>query len=79
MSVSHLYSLTDSDLTANANQVKDILLASLESEGKLKETAEKLSTDYIIVAVQPNWLGRFISKLAGKDADKVKYVVSKII
>lgn len=68
------------DFTRNLNLSKEELFRVLEREGKLAEgtTAESLSKQYAVVAVEPSWLGSIIAKLY-KEQDRLTFHVVKLV
>lgn len=65
-----MYSMTLENMTASANQVKDILLAKLEKD-KVIKSAEKVGQSYMFVVHKKGLLGTFIDKMIwGKDKEE---------
>lgn len=65
-----IYSLDVTDMTNNANLVKDVLLAVLEADGLLTKPSAEIASNYAVVVSKPGWLGKFFHKLQGNDSDK---------
>lgn len=67
-----MYSMTEADMTENANLVKEHLLEALERDGILKEGAAKeISGKYVVVQTKPSCLGRIWMALKGvKEEDR---------
>lgn len=59
------YELTAGGLMKTSNQVKEILLDSLERDGLLKESAEWIAQRYTIVVTEKGWLGKAFDALLG--------------
>jgi hypothetical protein len=74
------YTLMAEDFTRNMNTTKQIIFEALEREGKLKDgvTADLLSTEYAVIAVEPSWLGSVMARLwKDENRDKITFQVVK--
>ncbi len=74
----NMYSMTEADLTANANAVKEAVLRGLEREGLLKG-ADDLATKYAIVIHKKGFLGKLFDKLTGAGDDQLAVTFVKIV
>lgn len=75
------YSVDVTDLTKNANIVKEALLGILERDGLLTKPAAEIAGNYAIVVSKPGWFGKLWKKLKqdGDDANELRYDVVKHI
>lgn len=72
----------DEGAPINFNVVKEYFVDALAKEKFITpEQAENIKSQYAIVVVRKNWLGRIISKYIFKDStkDEYKIVVVKVI
>lgn len=79
-----IFQMSDGDLVANANLVKEIIFNQLAKDGHLtKDVAENLNAEYAIIVVKKGWLGwlgRTIDKLfSWTDKDETRLVMVKIV
>ena len=74
------YTVTTDNMVMNANITKQSLLAALESEGLLKETAEEIGKKYVVVLHTKGRFGSWFDKLFGvMDDDDMALRVMKVI
>ena len=73
----HVYSFTEEDLTKLANQVKEVLVATLHVEGELPGEPKKISSSYAVLAVKGNMLGRLWNKVRGVEDEELRWTVVK--
>jgi hypothetical protein len=65
-----IYNVSELEMQKTANCVKDVLLRTLEHEGLLTDTAEKIAGDYIVVIQNKGFFGQLFDKVRGvKDTD----------
>jgi len=72
----------DENAPINFNLVKEYFTDALAKEGFLSaEQAEKIKSQYAIVMVRKNWLGRMIDKFLFREGkqDEFKIVIVKVI
>lgn len=74
-----IYSMTSDDLTANANIVKEQVLAALSRDGLLKAPPEELAEKYTVVVVKPGILGKLFRKIQGVDPNRLEIQVLKAV
>jgi uncharacterized protein YjcR len=71
--------MTVDDLTGNANDVREILAATLAAEGLIsQEAADKITNDYSILVVEKGLLGKTIDRIFGT-SDTPRYQLVKLI
>jgi hypothetical protein len=75
----HTYTLTEFDIQENVNCAKDAILTVLEKEGLLKDTADNIASQYIIVIGKKNLFGSIYDKIFGIKDDKMFYQVVKVL
>lgn len=73
-----LSSMTDEQLTAMANSVKEHLILKLEDEGKLTASAEEILGHYAVVLHRRGFFGSIIDRLLFKETDKNALLVSVV-
>lgn len=61
-----LYTLDVTDLTTNANKIKEEVLLALERDGLLKKPAAEICTSYAVTMNEPGWFGRLFRKVIGE-------------
>lgn len=71
--------MTDDQLTALANSVKEQLLETLADEGALKEEAQALSEKYAVILHRRGFFGRIIDKMFGVSNDNLLITVVKVL
>jgi len=72
----------DENAPINFNLVKEYFTDALAKEGFLSaEQAEKIKSQYAIVMVRKNWLGRMIDKFLFREGkeDEIKIVIVKVV
>jgi len=72
----------DENAPINFNLVKEYFTDALAKEGFLSaEQAEKIKSQYAIVMVRKNWLGRMIDKFLFREGkeDEFKIVIVKVV
>lgn len=74
-----IYSMTSDDLTANANVVKEQVLAALSRDGLLKAPPEEIAEKYPVVVVKSGILGRLFRKIQGLEPNKLEVQVLKAV
>lgn len=73
------YTFTLLDIQEHANHTKDALLTALEKEGLLKDTAENISSKYIVIIGKKNLFGKIFDKICGINDDKDYYQIVKTV
>lgn len=71
-------SMTDEQLTANANQIKEVIIETLGKKGLLTKTAEEINQTYAVVLHRRGFFGRVIDKMLGVEGDRLVISVVKI-
>lgn len=75
----NIYNLTELDIQAEANKVKDILISYLQIEGLLKDTAENICSQYIVVVQKKNLFGQIFDKFFNVKDNDLRFTVLKKI
>lgn len=73
------YNFTETNVQSLANQVKEVLLLSLEREGALSKPAQELLENYAIVVSKKGWLGQCLDRILGGEPNAMRLTLVKII
>jgi len=80
MSGISMYSMTEAELTASANQVKECVIRALDTEGLLNGDVEKISENLVVVAHSKGFFGAIWDKARGvTNKDSLYYSVFKSV
>lgn len=83
MSSVAVYSYTDEDLHKYANQVKEVLFASLANDGELEfethEDFERFCASYVVVMSRPGVFGRLWDKVFGSEGGSIITVLKSAL
>ncbi len=74
-----VYMYGPAELTETANQVKEILLETLEREGLLAEgtDAQTIAATYAVICYTPGWFGKVWEKVRGTTSDTWRFAILK--
>lgn len=72
-------SMTDEQLTANSNQIKEVIVDFLGKEGLLTKTAEEINQTYAVVLHRRGFFGKVIDKLIGVEGDRLVITLVKVV
>jgi len=73
-----MYSFTPEDLTTTANSVKEVLLDKLERDGLLKQPADDIAKNYVVVMHKPSWFGKLFASMCNTGKNELKITVLKV-
>ena len=73
------YNFTEADVQSLANQVKEVLLLSLEREGALNKSAQELLENYAIVVSKKGWLGQYLDRILGGNPNDMRLTLVRVI
>ncbi len=76
-----MMSMTETDVQANIDQAKNILLHSLTKEGVITDEQLKEASKYVILIHRKGWFNRVLDKMIGveKDEETIYFTAAKII
>lgn len=77
MTTMNMWTYSESDLTALANQAKEQIIFALGKEGLLKSDPEEIAREYVIVMYKKGWFGRQWDKWRGMEKDGSYFAVLK--
>lgn len=78
--MTHVYQMSDDDLTRNINRAKDVVIDSLRIEGYLtKEQADELHTHYSLIIESRSWMPEFLANWLGLTKDSMSLRLVKAI
>jgi len=72
-------SMTDEQLTSNANQIKDIVIFQLEKEGLLNKPAKEICETYAVILHRRGFFGKIIDKMMGIEGDRLIISMVKML
>jgi len=75
----YMSSMTDDDLTANSNTIKEIIVNLLEEEGLLTKSAQEINETYAVIIHRRGFFGKIIDKMLGVEGDKQKITLVKVL
>lgn len=71
--------MTTEDMTRNANQIKEIVICSLEREGLLNRPSKEICDNYIISLGKPSIFGNAMKFVLGGKDDSHRFIFSKVV
>ena len=78
--MTHVYQMSDDDLTRNINRAKDVVIDSLRIEGYLtQEQADELHTHYSVIIESRSWMPEFLANWLGLSKDSMSVRMVKAI
>lgn len=74
------YTMTAAALTENGNQLKEVFLSAMVTEGKLTQEQADDMNDYCLIVSEKGFFGRFWDKILWKKGDdNMKINVVKVV
>lgn len=73
------YSFSETEVQSLANQVKEVLLLSLEQEGVLNKPAQELLESYAIIISKKGWLGQCLDRIIGGNPNDMRITLVRVI
>lgn len=72
-------SMTDEQLTGNANQIKEVIVDFLGREGLLTKTPQEINETYAVVLHRRGFFGKVIDKMMGLEGDRLVITLVKVV